>query len=96
MPLAAFCMAGILFVYTRSSIQAAKQNAKKHREADGGQISWHNENLRRHGILEPPVNQGTIGQLTGLAKDNLDKVKSAGKAETEEEIKIRERASKAR
>lgn len=51
-PLAAFTMAGLLFVYTRTSIRAAKLNAQKHREADGGQISWHNESLRRHGQME--------------------------------------------
>lgn len=51
-PLAAFTMAGILFVYARTSIRAAKLNAQKHREADGGQISWHKESLRRHGQLE--------------------------------------------
>jgi hypothetical protein len=51
-PLAALTMAGLLFVYTRTSIRAAKLNAQKHREADGGQISWHKESLRRHGQLE--------------------------------------------
>lgn len=42
-------MAGILFVYARTSIRAAKLNAQRHREADGGQISWEKESLRRHG-----------------------------------------------
>lgn len=51
-PLAAFTMAGLLFVYTRTSIRAAKLNAQKSREADGGQISWHNESLRRHGQMQ--------------------------------------------
>ena len=45
-------MAGLLFVYSRTSIRAAKLNAQKHREADGGQISWHNESLRRHGQMD--------------------------------------------
>lgn len=40
-PLVAFTMAGLLYVYSRSSIQAAKRNAKSHRIADGGQISWY-------------------------------------------------------
>jgi len=39
-PLVAFTMAGLLFVYARSSIRAAKRNAERHRIADGGQISW--------------------------------------------------------
>ena len=51
-PLAALTMAGLLFVYARTSIRAAKLNAQKHREADGGQISWHKESMRRHGQLE--------------------------------------------
>jgi hypothetical protein len=51
-PLAAFTMACLLFVYSRTSIRAAKLNAQKHREADGGQISWHNESLRRHGQMQ--------------------------------------------
>ena len=44
-------MAGLLFVYARTSIRAAKLNAQKHREADGGQISWHRESLRHHGQM---------------------------------------------
>jgi hypothetical protein len=51
-PLAAITMAGLLFVYARTSIRAAKLNAQKHREADGGQISWHKESMRRHGTSE--------------------------------------------
>ena len=51
-PLAALTMAGLLFVYARTSIRAAKLNAKRHREADGGQISWHKESMRRHGQIE--------------------------------------------
>jgi hypothetical protein len=51
-PLAALTMAGLLFVYARTSIRAAKLNAQKHREADGGQISWHKESMRRHGMAE--------------------------------------------
>ncbi|KHJ35471.1 hypothetical protein EV44_g0223 [Erysiphe necator] len=62
-PLAAFCMAAILFVYSRTSILAAKRNAQKHRDADGGQLNWHNESQRRHGKLESPVQDGTLGQL---------------------------------
>lgn len=51
-PAAAFTMACLLFFYSRTSIQAARLNAQRHREADGGQISWRNESLRRHGQLE--------------------------------------------
>ena len=83
-------MAGLLFVYSRSSIQAAKRNAQKHREADGGQINWYNESLRRHGKLEPPVEQEPIKQIVGLAKEKIGVV-GDGK-ETAEERKVRERA----
>lgn len=62
-PLAAITMAGILFVYARTSIRAAKLNAQKHREADGGQISWRKESLRRHGQLEKVEDdRGTLKQ----------------------------------
>lgn len=83
-------------MYSRTSIQAAKRNAQKHREADGGQINWHNESLRRHGRLESPVEEGSVKQLVGLAKE-----KDVGKAdgiagETEEERKIRQLAGRRR
>ncbi|KIW05115.1 uncharacterized protein PV09_03671 [Verruconis gallopava] len=48
-------MACMLFFYSRTSIQAARLNAQKHREADGGQLSWRNESLRRHGQMEKIV-----------------------------------------
>jgi hypothetical protein len=84
--------------YARTSIQAAKRNAQKHREADGGQISWHNESLRRHGVLEPPEEQGAVRQLLlgGKGKDSGTTAAAAGKkgdvqglGRTEEEEKIR-------
>ncbi|CAL3971280.1 hypothetical protein PZA11_007809 [Diplocarpon coronariae] len=80
MPLAAFTMATLLFVYTRTSIQAAKRNAQRHREADGGQISWRNESLRRHGALDGPAGgtgqgesvRGTVRELMGTLKGGED------------------------
>lgn len=51
-PLAAATMACLLFFYSRTSIHAARLNAQKHREADGGQLNWRNESLRRHGQLD--------------------------------------------
>jgi len=97
-PLAAFVMASILFVYARTSIQAAKRNAQKHRDADGGQISWRNESLRRHGVLEPPEDQGAVRQLLlgGKPKESKTTAALAEKSEvvqglgrTEEEERIR-------
>lgn len=94
-------MASILFVYARTSIQAAKRNAQKHREADGGQINWHNETLRRHGQLDAPEKQNTVSQLllggrdtaTAKGKDGVEGIKSSAVAggETEAERRIRER-----
>ncbi|KAG9234809.1 hypothetical protein BJ875DRAFT_483830 [Amylocarpus encephaloides] len=88
-PIAALTMAILLFVYARTSIQAAKRNAQKHREADGGQINWHNESLRRHGKLEPPEQQGTVSQIVGLAKENVGGSKAGGGTETEKLIRER-------
>ena len=51
-PLAVLTMAGLFFLYSRTSIKAARLNAQKHREADGGQLDWRNESLRRHGHLD--------------------------------------------
>ena len=79
-------------MYARTSIKAAKRNAQQHREADGGQINWHNESLRRHGMLEPPVEQEPLKQLAGLAKEK--NVKLGG--ETEEERRIKDIAGKGR
>ena len=67
-PLAALTMALLLFIYSRSSIHAAKRNAARHREADGGQISWANENARRHrrAIAERAGAEGGQGVGKGL------------------------------
>lgn len=67
-PIGIVVLAGIFFVYSRTSIQAAKENAKRHREADGGSISWRNESLRRHGALKKPEERSLWQQLT--AKDD--------------------------
>jgi len=99
-PIAAFVMASLLFVYSRTSIQAAKRNAQKHREADGGQINWHNESLRRHGRLESPVEEGTVGQLVGALQEGREKRRGGNGVavkgevvETEAERRIRERVT---
>ncbi|KAF2467098.1 uncharacterized protein BDR25DRAFT_235769 [Lindgomyces ingoldianus] len=96
-PLAAFTMAGLLFVYARTSIRAAKLNAKKHREADGGQISWHNESLRRHGQLERVENdrntfkEALISDVSGEKKEKKKSVEgTAGKpGRSSEESELR-------
>lgn len=83
-------MACLLFVYARTSIRAAKRNAQQHREADGGQISWRNESLRRHGRLERPAEEGVVGNLIGGVGE---KMRNAEKErEGREERLVRERS----
>lgn len=79
-PIAAFTMAGLLYVYTRSSIKAAKRNAERTRLADGGQINWRNESLRRHGALERREEQDTFKKLVAGTKSQVRRI--AGKRET--------------
>ena len=62
-------MAGLLFIYSRTSIKAAKLNAQKHREADGGQINWRNESLRRHGQLDNVDGKGLLKEALMGKKD---------------------------
>jgi hypothetical protein len=78
-------MACILFVYARTSIRAAKANAKRHHDADtGGKgLNLLNESRRRHG-LEKKVDgaNGTLAELAGEARSQLlgsRKEKSDGK-----------------
>ncbi|KAF4551772.1 Hypothetical protein D9617_12g036620 [Elsinoe fawcettii] len=81
-PAAAFTMACILFVYARTSIRAAKENAQRHRQADsGGQgLDLLNESRRRHGRIERIEEGGTVKQLAKGAKEQLigSKAKNAG------------------
>jgi len=87
-PLAALTMASLLFVYARTSIRAAKLNAQKHREADGGQISWHKESMRRHGMAERldddrgTFKEALMGDMARSRKERLEKEKKE-KAEKE-------------
>ena len=93
-PIVALTMAGITFVYARSSIYAAKRNARAHREADGGQISWRNESQRRHGVLDKPQEPFKFkGLLSGgedlkaelkKGKPQISKEEDAVKAKREE------------
>ncbi|KAI9714405.1 MAG: hypothetical protein M1820_000366 [Bogoriella megaspora] len=85
-------MAGLLFVYSRTSIRAAKLNAQRHREADGGQISWHNESLRRHGQMTRPE-EGTVRELLLGGKDAKaaaeDKASNRGRSQEEKRLRAR-------
>ena len=53
----------IFYVYANTSVKAAKRNAERHRTADGGQINWRNESLRRHGALQKPEDEGFLRKL---------------------------------
>lgn len=66
-----------------------------HREADGGQISWRNESLRRHGALAAPESKSTVKQLLGekAAKEGAEVEKVA---RSEEEDRVREAARSSR
>lgn len=96
-PLAAFTMAGLLFVYARTSIRAAKLNAQKHREADGGQISWHKESMRRHGQLErldddrSTFKQALMGDVErkkkGAKEEEVEKDMDGSRSGNDEELR---------
>ncbi|CAD6593904.1 MAG: hypothetical protein ASARMPREDX12_007769 [Alectoria sarmentosa] len=90
-PIVAFTMAGLLFVYTRSSIHAAKRNAERHRAADGGEISWYNESQRRHGALEKPKEQDSIKQLITGSHGKIGKVLGKEDRQSVEEAVLRAR-----
>ena len=93
-PIVAVTMAALLFVYSRSSIHAAKQNAARHRAADGGQISWYNESQRRHGALEKPQEQNLLKKLVADTQDKSEKVVGRGTRQSEEEEILRARKGK--
>ncbi|OCK85338.1 hypothetical protein K432DRAFT_343254 [Lepidopterella palustris CBS 459.81] len=98
-PLAALTMACLLFVYSRTSIRAAKLNAQKHREADGGQISWHNESRRRHGQLERIGEKGILkevllGDKKPVTSAESGKEGKVGMQRSSEEDKLRKAMGK--
>jgi hypothetical protein len=67
-PAAAFTMACILFVYSTTSIRAAKENARRYRERDtGGEgLSLLEESRRRHGLSgKREGERGVVGELAG-------------------------------
>jgi hypothetical protein len=94
-PLAAFTMAGLLFVYARTSIRAAKLNAQRHREADGGQISWHKESMRRHGQMERldddrgTFSEALMGDLRKKKQQKLDETQKAPVERSDNDAELR-------
>ena len=43
--------AGLLYIYSSVAVNAAKSNAKRLREQDGGTLDLHRQSLRQHGLL---------------------------------------------
>ncbi|KAI4208590.1 MAG: hypothetical protein LQ346_000100 [Caloplaca aetnensis] len=74
----------LFFAYSRSATQAAKRDAVRHRVADGGQISWRNENQRRHGLLSRPESPNALGALFTSSKQD-EKIEAQTSKTTEEE-----------
>ncbi|KAB8606239.1 hypothetical protein FH972_025869 [Carpinus fangiana] len=86
LPLAAITLGTIIFVYTRTTVAAAKENARRAREADGGKINWRNENARRHGALKKAEDRTLWGQLTGREADGQTEIDQARAAAKEVEV----------
>jgi len=98
-PLTAFTMACLLFVYTRTSIRAAKANAQRHREVDSGGegLSLLNESRRRHGKMEKLDGASTVSEIAAGAreqflgkrkdKEHKDSVVPSGRSEEEERLR---------
>ena len=94
-PAAAFTMACILFVYSTTSIRAAKENARRYRERDtGGEgLSLLEESRRRHGLVgrregERGVVGELAGQLFGREEEGVGEG-GRGKGRSEEEERLR-------
>lgn len=95
-PAAAFTMACLLFVYTRVTIRAAKANAQRHRDADGGEgLSLLNESRRRHGMADKLEGSTVKGLAEGAREQLLGKkeggkiVATEGSGRTAEEERLR-------
>lgn len=101
-PAAAFTMACLLFVYTRTSIRAAKVNAQRHRDSDSGGegLDLLKESRRRHGIGEKvdDTKGGILGELVVGAREQFlgkkedlesSRVKEVKKAEAKGEDKLK-------
>lgn len=96
-PAAAFTMACILFVYTSTSIRAAKENARRYREKDtGGEgLSLLEESRRRHGLVKGREGErGTVGELAGQIFGRREREEGADgegkeRVRSEEEERVR-------
>jgi hypothetical protein len=90
--MAAFTMACILFVYSTTSIRAAKENARRYRERDtGGEgLSLLEESRRRHGLVgKREGEKGVVGEIAGQLFGKKEEEVVSGKARSEEEERLR-------
>lgn len=78
----------LFFAYSRRATHAAKRDATRHRAADGGQISWRNESLRRHGVMERPESPNVLGALFPSTSKQDDNTNRLGRTSTAEEEKL--------
>lgn len=74
----------LFFVYSRRATQVAKRDAARYRAIDGGQLSWRNESLRRHGVMKPPETPSMLGALFASTKQD-EKAPRTGRSSTAEE-----------
>ncbi len=81
----AFTTTALLFVYSRTSINSAKRDAARHRAADGGQLDWRNESLRKHGALQRPEGPSLMGALFSSNKKKDDKTITPAHFKADEE-----------
>ncbi|GAB7351985.1 hypothetical protein MBLNU459_g2509t1 [Dothideomycetes sp. NU459] len=100
-PAAAFTMACLLFVYTRTSIRAAKANAQRHRDSDSGGegLDLLKESRRRHGMADKidDTKGGVLGEIAVGAREHFlgtgstqsKRTKEAQKAEAKGEDKLK-------
>lgn len=94
-PAAAFTMACILFVYSTTSIRAAKENARQYRKRDtGGEgLSLLEESRRRHGLVgKREGEKGVVGEIAGQLwgkSEEEEHVGVGGKGRSEEEERLR-------
>ena len=84
-------MACILFVYSTTSIRAAKENARRYRERDtGGEgLSLLEESRRRHGLSgRREGERGVVGELAGQLFGGKEEEVVEGEGETEVEAMV--------
>lgn len=85
-------------IVNKTGNAVAKNGAKeqeRHRQADGGQISWYKESKRRHGVLEKPEEGLSIRGLLGREPSNPAEMENVSpKSQNEEAIEARRNASR--